>query len=217
MAHQIATSDILEVTLVTSFQNQVGENVLHYKVDAGVVPGPTALSVAQAIDAAITVNYITTLTNTASYRGCRAQVIFPTRYVHAIDAVGAAGTAGANPLPPQVRGLMTMQTDFGGRAFRGRMFFPFPDESHLNADATPNAGYTGAMLAVATSLFTTPFNVVGGGGSAHLIPIIWHRKAGKSGSPLAHTGDPITTFSARSLWATQRRSGELGRPNVAPF
>lgn len=123
------------------------------------------------------------------------------------------GTGSTLALPTQDRGLVSFQTSVAGRAYRGRIYIPFPSRVFLDVDSTPTAAYVTNIQGLANTLISTQ-NVVAGPTTAQLEPVIWHRKAGKAGVPAAKTFDFVIGANARKAWATQRKSGDLGRLNT---
>jgi len=69
---------------------------------------------------------------------------------------------------------------------------------------TPRAG----LDDIGDELYT-PTTVAAGGNDATLLPVVFHRAT--------NTGNDITSYLVRPVWATQRRRGAYGRQNVPPF
>ena len=132
-----------------------------------------------------------------------------------IITYGVHGTAGTQCNPTQVAGLLRFTTAHTGRAYRGRIFLPFPPTASIDTDGTPDAGY----VSLSTALFTNWYagGVITFGANTYTwFPCIYHRKTAKSGTPAAGTYTPIVAGAGVKLWATQRKRGDLGKTNV-PF
>jgi hypothetical protein len=131
-------------------------------------------------------------------------------------AGNGVGTAGAVHLPKQTCGLISYVDGLSGRAHRGRMYVPFPSSADNVADGVPTVGYVVNLGALLTALLV-PIIVVGAGGNTTIQPGLYHRaKVGPPPVPQSITilsGPPTPS----TLWATQRRRGDYGRPNRAPL
>jgi hypothetical protein len=127
---------------------------------------------------------------------------------------GVACTGGATPVPTQVSGIIQALTLKAGRAYRGRIFVPFPWIAAVDTDQTPTAAYVTALNTWANTVGMVNQLLTVGGNVYQLVPVIWHRHAGKTGIPLARTYDIMTEANARKEWGTQRKRGDLGRLNV---
>jgi len=116
-----------------------------------------------------------------------------------------AGTAGGDPLPTQVSGIITIQTAFAGRKYRGRMYVPFPSEGMNDVTGKPSAAYLVLLANLANVMLADPVTLTDGGNSIDLEPILWHRAT--------NTFDVVTSARMNQKWATQKRRGIYGRPN----
>lgn len=122
--------------------------------------------------------------------------------------VGFAGGLAGDVLPTQTAGLITKRTAVPGRRGRGRAYIPFPTESYNDANGLPTNAYMTPAGALAFSISQSVLvgTLIDGN---YLDPVILHRDTGG-------TSDILATL-ARQKWATQRRRGSYGRPNVSPF
>lgn len=85
---------------------------------------------------------------------------------------------------------------------------PFPAESQNDADQTPTAAYL-VVLFNYTSVAIASLLAGVNPNTNTLESIVYNRASG--------TGIPITSFTARDKWATQRRRGDYGRTNILPI
>lgn len=105
----------------------------------------------------------------------------------------SAGTAAGNTCPPQVTALVRKLTAAGGRAGRGRLYFPGVPEGQVSgAGILSNAWITNLPAAMAATMA-----LLDAGGA---VPVLLHA----AGSPIA-TPTPITGFTVAAQCATQRR------------
>jgi len=205
-----ANNDLLEVTVVCRLEPQTAMNVYHYRASAIITGGATLGEIVSAIDSAFKPVMRPLVNPAATYRGVFMRDLTSPfdRPAFTIDgsSVGT-GTAG-DLLPQQTCGLVTKYTQFGGRAFRGRTYVPFPGEADNEADNSPSAAYQAKLATLATLILASQV-VVGVTGSTTIVPVIYH--VGTGGA------NDITETKARSEWATQRRRASRGAPNIDPF
>jgi hypothetical protein len=210
MPYRTALGDVIEVKQACFFANQLALNVLHYVVTAVAGTGATETDIATDGVGWGSAAYPNLIGDNAVYFGAHAQAINPAGSVGVGIAVvpPIAGVGGANILPSQVCGLVSEKTDFRGRAFRGRLYIPFPGINTEDVTEHPTAAYLLALGGFATALLAG--RLVGGGpNTATLSLAIWHRAA--------RSTTLVTSTAVRQGWATQRRRGDFGRLNVAPW
>ena len=127
----------------------------------------------------------------------------------AVTHSGTAGTGTLIAVPTQCRPLTKWLTSFAGRQYRGRTYWPSPDTSCQDTNGHPNAKLQGIINAIAEQIRVG--TTVGG---TQWGPVIWHRP--KPPAPdLSPT--PIIGQAFSFQWGTQHRSGDYGRPNLAPW
>jgi len=204
MPNPLAVGQYVEVTPYCFCNNQLGLNVLHYRVQALVGTPPQDSDVAFTFATGFAPLIKPMLAQEAQYLGVKVQIIKPTRLVAVTDNTGAgAGTSGVSVLPKQVAGLLSKRTVNAGRAFRGRAYIPFPSEDDSDTYAVPNAGYSVNLVNMAVFLGDQLHPVVAGN---ILTPIIYHRKTG--------TATDISIVLAANKFATIRKRGDYGRVNA---
>jgi hypothetical protein len=123
--------------------------------------------------------------------------------------VNEVGTGGATQLPTQARGLISWKTAIGGRTGRGRIYVWTPEDANLDANGNPGAAYIAGLNNIANAV-TSGFSA----GGSSWVPVIAHRGAGAKPT---YTATPVNAHRTSPGWATQRRSGESGRINAAPW
>jgi hypothetical protein len=201
----------LEYTIVETLGAQTSLTILHTVVFGPIVGAPDTGGQATALDAAIATLVKNTMSNQATYRGvgCRLIDLPPTRRMFASIANLGFGNSLFGPAPPQTRGLTSWLTNFAGRGERGRSYWAFPSTGAVAPTGFPVAAYLTAVAALGAFWGSGPITLASGGNSAAQSPAIHNRKTGAM--------TVITGFITRPDFATQRRSGNLGRANPPPF
>lgn len=206
-----AIGDIYALHVVCTQQQQTAYNIQHWQVNE--VPGGAGRTDAQItlfFETLYAPLYKAVLTSLASFWGVRMQKIWPLPALIPVISVISAGpgTAGLASLPKQTCGFFNRKGLLAGRTRISRQYIPFPDEDdNLNATNTPSVGYMTRLGAIAGAALTVQ-TVAAGADSVKLAPVIYHRAT--------HSTDQLYTATAKVKWATQRRRGDFGRPNVPP-
>jgi len=209
--------DILEARIICRLNNQIAVNVLHGEVTTVSGTGCSELQMARGFADHFRTAYAALMTGTAEYRGAGTKKILPTpatlEVLSAPTAGSAFGTAGGDPLPLQVSGLVGFTTPLPGRHGRGRTYVPFPSEADNGASGHPSstgpANYVARLNDLANLMLAV---VIGSGGAGNSIEVtlgVLDRTAG--------TISFNTAAAGRGGWATQRRRGDFGAGNVSPI
>jgi hypothetical protein len=198
--------DILQVTFVCRFSEQIGLNVRHFRIATVVGVEQTHAQIAEDFRVRVRLSLIQILSNQATFEGVIVSKIFPLpkSIPVATVAAGEAGLVTGDPLPRQVAGLIRARSMFAGRSERGRAYIPFPAETDSGSAATPTLGYATNLGQIAPVYFG-PAGIGANPPLTTLTPIIWHRET--------NTFSVITAIAVSTAWATQRRRGTFGRPN----
>jgi len=214
----MADNDVYESNHYTRHAEQVCVLRHFWRVTNTLGTGATQVQIAAAVDGAIASPLKALMASSAEYLGTKCSKIFPTPRTFATDvftSTGFGGVAG-DPVPRQSRGIVTLTTANAGRSWRGRRYIPFPSETSNDSDGTPTGPYLTALDTLGTALITTLVGVGGGGNTCDLEPVL---------AKLTYVGHVLNSITMKSFagrisrnrWATQRRSGSYGRPNVTPF
>lgn len=159
----------------------------------------------------------------ATYSGCGVQRVDPPQ--QSISTYGNIGTGvgslGDTMGVKQVAGLIRKNTNLAGRGGHGRWYMPFIPSAQSVGTGQPSAGYLAALASLSV-VMQNGFTITGLGGTATISPcLIRFARAAKVGPPpkpaVAFRYTPITTCKEQPYFATQRRRGDYGRPNVLPF
>lgn len=202
-----ALGDVYAVRLFTALGDQAAVNVRHYRVTTQQGTGATDAEIAAAMALIYPPAMKNMLVSAANYHGLNVQKIFPLPPTVAVpSSVGAGpGLDTSEPLPRQVSGIITLRTAFAGRRYRGRIYIPFPGELANDPNGVPSVAYVTGLVALA-NLVLPPVVAGAGGNTSTLTSVLFHRDT--------NTTDAITNAVAQSKWATQRRRGSYGRPNI---
>jgi hypothetical protein len=201
----IVTGDILRAAFYFWLDNQIGIIDVAYQMTNAfgtVTYGDAAFDLQTAVDGQF--QSLTVLA--AKILGCRVTKLngvkpFPLAGVATSTSIGSDASP-ANPT--QVRGLVATRGPFASKIGRGRFFMPFSSASQDQNDGTPNPVYVGRLQTLANLLYVAQ-SFVSVGGATAATPVTFRRSNG--------TGTPVVAKVARAVWATQRRSGSLGRTN----
>lgn len=206
----VALNNVYKVRQVCSQQAQAGIMVSHWQAVIIAGTGATETQIATAFDTAFAAAIKAVMVSTALYRGTGTQRIFPPPpLLESVSTAGVgAGGVASDPLPKQVTGLVKLFTPSAGRKFRGRKYIPFPAETDNTVLGVPSAGYI-ANLTTLANVFKAIVVAGAGGNTATFQCVIWHRSTS--------TADFVVNALGAPIWATQRRRGDFGAPNVFPF
>jgi len=207
MGFPLLDQSYCELRIYSTTENQVAINTIRFRVDT---PGGAQDSddLLDKMEADLATPFKNMLSANANYAGMSLQD-FPARsYLPSYNKDGAGvGAVAGNMLPSQTCGLLSFRSISAGAKARGRMYIPFPSVASQTADGYPAAAYqtlanifADVMIPVWT-LATTP--------GCNVVPIITKKAA-------LVVSYPVVTWNFPSYWATQRRRGGFGRPNVLP-
>ncbi len=209
MSTSVAVGEVYGVRAVCILGAQVSINTVSYRIVSPLVGSILDTDIANHYAAAYASFLAPMLCNDAFFRGVIVFRRLPTPQPVAAKALAiTAGTGGAVALPKQTCGLLSAQTSLSGRAQRARFYVPFPSQSSNQLDGVPTVGYKAELSALLGVAYTN-LNLVVGGNSVNLDPVVWHKST--------HTSDMIQTSNISTLWATQRRRGDFGRVNASPI
>lgn len=216
----LTVGNLLLMRIWCSDAEQASVNNIWYSVAAVGAPAATDFDVATQMNALLAPLYKPILSELAAFRGVQVQIHTNTPAYPAVNSVvfdnslNGPGTGGPTALPRQTCGLGSFSTNFPGRQFRGRVYFPFPGVEADDGTGKPIAGYVAAIQTITDDL-STGVSIVESTRTATLVRALVHVKAPKSGIRPVPT--PVTGGSASFKWATQRRRGSFGRPNLSPI
>jgi len=207
---QILNDYILQVKTFCLHTDQIAINVLHYVANTALGGAVYDDETAVALDIAWQAVYLPLMGNTAQWKGVTVQIIAgttPSPY-QVSNAHSNFGTVAGDLMPRQTCGIITKYTAGIGRANRGRLYVAFPAEPDNAVTAVPVAGYITRLDNLGAVVLVNNTITGGSGGTIKLSPIIWHRATS--------TYTPVNGRRSNQRWATQRRRGSYGRPNVLP-
>lgn len=222
MPNVIAVNQVIQIRIWTSTPdafNQAAVNTIYYQALSVGASGATDQDIVTQIDSEIATQYKAMMTGAGVYHGVQGQLLglvspYSALFGMVFSNVNTGpGTVAGAILPTQVSGLISMGTPLAGRRHRGRIYIPFPGQADDSGQSTPTSGYVTKLNALRNLLFANQ-NISQGGRTAALLPVIMHSKR-EDGTKEAPT--IITSHTSSSLWATQRKRGDFGRPNKSPI
>ena len=215
MAAALTVGMILQARAWCVNDQQVSVTTLHHRVDVLSGPVVTDVDFLNGWDTTFAPYFIGLIANGSKYYGSSMQILGPgpLGLLRTTIASQSVGHGGADRLPSQVSGLIRWGTNTGGRAYKGRIYLPFPSEEQNNVDGYPITGYLAGLDALGNEYVS---HTVWGLslGAQTIVPVLRHRK-NKVGVIPAPT--QISTWVSSNQWATQRKRGAFGRPNNVPF
>lgn len=216
MSNALIAGDLLKVRLWCTNAEQASVQTFYYSVLATGTPAATDIDVANSLDTGFFSTAMPPLLNNlSSYEGVQVQIYrLGMIFVSANATTGhGVGTGGAVALPRQTAGITHLTTALAGRAYRGRSYWPFPSVTHDQGDGVPTSAYASLIgTAIGGLLLLSAISTAGR--TATIQMVLNHRK-NKAGVIPPIT--PIVLTFAEQKWATQRRRGSFGRPNVSPI
>lgn len=200
-------NDYAEVKIFCKMQSQASVNVLHFRGENQVAAGVTEQEIADALSPIYAALLKPLLTSVANYAGLQVQKVAPLpEGAPFVSTSGfGIGLAGNAPLPKQTAAVIKKVTALAGRAYRGRMYVPFPDEGDNTTAAIPAPVYITTLGLLATEM-QTPRLIVGAAGQLTLRLQVYNRNI--------RVGTPVVKCLPRQQWGTQRRRGDFGQANL---
>lgn len=209
----IALHDFLKFRIYCHMGSQASVNTHYYQVGPNAPNGnwsPALLLSTWAT--AIAPGLKPLLANVAFFDGSSIQVVTIKPYsalLYSNQSAGA-GTAVGNPLPTQVCGMISRRTDYSGRAYRGRLYMPFPTTTFADTNGLPTTAYQNALSTyVLDAENTNGLVLTAAPNNITLMPILWHKIGTAAPAPITGHEYPVK-------FGTQRRRGSYGKANFSP-
>lgn len=209
MSTVLAVGDLLEVVAYSKYVDQLGLNVLHFKVTA-TAGGITLEDLPDKVYADWSPYYQALIAAGASFAGIGVRRLSPgTKTIqHFSTGAAAPGEAAAPPMAGQVTGLITFLTGAAGKSNYGRAYIPFPSSTLMdNGTGKPDDEYVDNLVDL-MNLWDGYSATIGGN------TIVFEQRIVSAASP---AGKVINQWIAQQKWATQRRRGNYGQPNNVPY
>jgi len=210
MALPLAPGDIMKCRVWCADAEQASVNTYYFLVNDIGTPAATDSDLAQGLDTLLAPLYKAIITNDASYRGVEVQIAsqIPLPVPQFWATHTGAGTAGTPGLPRQAAGLVSFRTTLAGPGHRGRVFLPFVAAASNRAPGQTTTTYIDDVTDLMNAL--TNYSAVSSGGRTATVQFGIFSK--KNSNFFA-----LENFIVAAGWATQRRRGSYGRPNVSPI
>ena len=212
MATPFVTGDLIRVTYWTQFAEQAGLMVLHWKVTAVGGTGTNLEDAATSIMTQHAPQIVACMNSQAKLEGVIAK-----RLQFGLSAesgefystnIPSAGTVAGDALPRQTCGIITKRTSLSGPRRRGRIYVPFPSETHNAIGAVPDANYV-TLIGALANVWENTLQLGIAPNTTSLKLQVYSRVGG--------TTVEVSQLQERRVWATQRRRGSYGKTNRSPF
>lgn len=196
---------------------QIGLNVTHWKVVNVVALGTDLPTFAAFMDARFAPAYKSFMGVSALWRGVGATNISGVRSREYTSAtLPGPGTGAPGTLPGQVTGIIRLRTSSAGRHYRGRIYPPFPAADNEDVNGEMNDTGLARLTAIKNALGIS-FVVNQGASNTTFQLVILHRPTPSRPIPPNDLTSSVTDTEAFGFWGTQRRRGDFGAANLAPF
>lgn len=215
----LVVGNIYRTRVAFQLGSQVSLNYYDHRVIASSAADATVQMLADAISADAATALKGPVTSAATFLGLGTRRIFTSppfglEYICTLNT--GLGGGGANPLPSQVTGLISVYSANPGRSGRGRRYIPFPSTTAQTAPAEkPNAAYVVSLDQIVGHMFTQKVLTLAGARTVTILPQL-SRRFGQ-GANATFVSVAIDRALSRSSWATQRRRGDYGKQNLSPF
>lgn len=206
----MAINDIFRFVVYSKQAEQFAINVWHFRLDTVGVGELSRLQMANEFmsEKGILISTLMASSSSIVATGVRKVHIAPQSLETFSTSAPIAGVRGSDVLPRQTCGITTLRTVLTGRANRGRKYWAFPAEEDNEPDATPSDAYLASLTIIMDTL--VPLMTLTAGAQVNTFSPVIFRKLAPA------TSVPIATYANRNKWATQRRRGSYGQPNVGP-
>jgi hypothetical protein len=210
MAVALAPNDVIQARCFCVFGDQASVNTFYYIVGS-VGPSPaTDADAATQVDATFAPVIKVYMPNTAGYNEtvCRVISNSPPTSPQFSNLNAGVGTGGGTGLSKQTAGIISWQTAFAGKKWRGRTYLPFPSTDEITNSGAPNALHTFRANAIAAAMKNLIL-ISQAGRTANIAMVLFHR------------GPPPTTTVMNGWYipvkfATMKKRGNYGRANSPP-
>jgi len=219
----VPVNSIVKARVFTSCQQQLGVNVLYYRLVAiESAPDGDLQELCAAFSAWVASAYKAVMTQEADFRGCGLQNLgdglvgtWPSIEVYS-DSGKGVGTVTGTALPKQTCGIITKRTVIAKRLGRGRMYVPFPGEADNLDHGIPSTSYVDRLTTLASKVLANFSISTAGEGLNTLQPLLRGDLTPANTTDGTWMWNPIVDYTPRPRWATQRRRGDYGRQNEFP-
>lgn len=211
MANPIAAGDVIQCKVVSEDPTS-GEafNILNFAcISVGGTPA-TDQDVSDKVDSQIFSAYKALIPSSCQYRGIIARNLIHSPLYPDVESVtnAGAGTGSGGIANTQATGMISTQTVFAGKQYRGRIYIPWIPQSFIGTSGHPAAGYLTALTTLA-GLIVGVLTVSVAGRTATLSLCVYHRKF--------KLFTYVLTAVIRASFATQKRRGNYGKNRTPPI
>lgn len=212
MSFQVVIGGVVRHVVYCTYPGQVATNKRDYQL-VSITGGSQIVStdILTQLDNNLALAYKNCMTSDATYYGSQLYYqtpVGPKPRPESTTGNQGPGNDAGEALPLQTSGLISLYTDTLGKSGQGRVYVPFPSVDSQGTDSTPDNLYLVDLNAL-RAVLVQPFNVISGGATGTFVPVLY--------VPGGVPPKQIINGIARDGWATQRRRGNFGRTNSAPF
>jgi len=207
-----AVNDLFEVRFNMKLENQVVNNVMHFRCVGA--SSDVEVHLILVIAACFIDNILPVLTSGLTFESVSWKKVGPTLGVESVTVPPDAGPGGgsAAALPSYASAVISKRTLTGGRSHRGRMYIAgIPEDQTTGSNISDPSALWTAIAAFVTCVLTNFRHPDPAGGTDLFNLIVYSRKLGGSTFPLTTAGstDIDALVPVRALGTT--RSRKVGR------
>lgn len=212
MAIPSAVNDLWEVKFNMKLENQVCNNILHFKCVGATAD--TELNLIIVLAACFITHLLPVLANDLTLESLTWKKVTPVLGVEntTIPTGTLVGGVDADSLPSFVSAVISKQTLTGGRSHRGRMYIPgIPENMTAKSNILTESDLWEGIAAFITCVLTNFKHPDPGGGTDIFDLIVYSRKIGGSAFPYGLTGVTDVDNLVPHVALGTTRSRKVGR------
>lgn len=211
----LQNGDLFELSAFCYYQGQAGINVTHIACTFTDTSNLDMQDLVDDYEITLRPLYAAILPLSATFRGCTLRRIRSAKSATFYSShTGTVGTVDEDTLPTQLAPIIKLTANVAGRRGRGRLYLPFPPVT-ANVLGSVAPGYVADAQDIADAYNTVRVhNDVDTIHVNHFSMAIRHANAPGSTDD---TWDLVQTATALDKFATQRRRGRYGKPNMTAW
>lgn len=207
-----AVNDLFEVRFNGKLENQVVNNVMHFKCVGA--SSDVEIHLILVIAACFIENVLPVLTSGYTFESVSWKKVAPVLGIEhqTVPPDSGAGGGNAAALPSYASAVISKRTPTGGRSHRGRMYIAgIPEDQTTGSNITLESDLWAGLAAFVTCIATNFFHPDPAGGTDLFDLVVYSRKIGGSSFPYGLTGvtDVDQLIPVQALGTT--RSRKVGR------
>lgn len=210
---RVNNGTVFQVRIVCYVTSQISYNVYAWRViymDPLYTEVPLYDIVSQMLPTLQTL-YLPLMSENTTFKGCDYRMLTTANgslKTYAIE-LPANGSSPALPMPTNVCGLLSRESNVMGPRGRGRVYLPFPSAVAVTPQGLPSGIYQSNIQALGDYAMVNQTIAVPGFGDIGVQPVL--PSSNTTINP-SNWGD-VVDFKARSVWGEQKKRGSEGRLN----